>query len=262
MATQVAEKQPQQQFLFLPSATKFSTKPDNNLRRAINRHVQRHYTKRRRTESPIDSSAGSRRKQNVTPPVREISLAVDRQQVPNEAVDEIVRQTSSIATSTALVKATSRPRPQTYLDTSRMDPFSTSAVSLNETTAPIYNYYFSIIMPTVEPVHQEREEYNSWLFPLTLKEPALLYALLACMAYDLEEVSSNGFGPGRKRDMLDQRVQYKVWAIQALNRCLADPTVAMEASTLIAVHFLLWQEVSLSSTLCTIPLTTLSDVHR
>ena len=42
---------------------------------------------------------------------------------------------------------------------------------------------------------------------------------------------------------MDLRVQYKVLAIQALNKSLADQNTAMEASTLIAVHFLLWQEM-------------------
>lgn len=162
---------------------------------------------------------------------------------PSEDLDEDVvdtMETSSTAESMTLVAT---HQPQSYLDTSRMDPFSTSEVTITPSMAPIYNYYFSMIMPVVEPVHQEREEYNSWLVPLTMKEPALMYALLACMAYDLEEVSSNGFGPGRRRDMMSQRVQYKLFAIQALNRALTDSTTAMEASTLIAVHFLLWQEM-------------------
>jgi hypothetical protein len=137
-------------------------------------------------------------------------------------------------------------QPQTYLDSSRMDPFSTSQLTITLTLAPIYNRYFKNFMPTFEPLHQEREEYNSWLVPLTLKEPALLYALLACMVFDVEEVSSAtcNFGPDGTRSMLSQRVQYHVQAIQALNRSLSDPASALEASTLLAVHFLSWQEVS------------------
>jgi hypothetical protein len=99
-------------------------------------------------------------------------------------------------------------------------------------------------MPAVEPIPAEREEYNSWLVPLTMQEPALLYALLGCMAYDINETSTSGFGPARRRDMLDQRLQYKVRAIKALNQCLLSQEKASRPSTLIAVHFLLWQEVS------------------
>jgi hypothetical protein len=107
----------------------------------------------------------------------------------------------------------------------------------------IYMYYFSVIMPTVEPVAAERDEYNSWLMPLTQSEPALMYALVGCMAYDIHETSATGFGPVKYRDMLSLRTQYKVKAISALNQCLASHERAMLPSTIIAVHFLLWQEV-------------------
>lgn len=43
--------------------------------------------------------------------------------------------------------------------------------------------------------------------------------------------------------MTSERLQYKVKAIEALNESLADPTAAAEPSTLLAVHFLLWQEI-------------------
>lgn len=114
-------------------------------------------------------------------------------------------------------------------------------------------YYFTTIMPAVEPVQSEREEYNSWLVPLTASEPALMYALIGCMAYDIEQVSVVGFGPNSRRNLTQERVHYRIKAIQALNEALADPKKAASPSTLIAVHFLLWQEVCFKLSVSSFP---------
>lgn len=98
-------------------------------------------------------------------------------------------------------------------------------------------------MPAVEPIQSEREDYNSWILPLAISEPALMYSMLATMAYDIEQASDTGFGPIAKRSRVSERVQYKIKAVQSLNHQLADEKLAAKPSTLIAVHFLLWQEI-------------------
>ena len=75
---------------------------------------------------------------------------------------------------TAVAVAAPVFQPQTYLDSSRMDPFLTSQLTITPAVAPIYNRYFINIMSVFEPLHQEREEYNSWLVPLTLKDMSLV----------------------------------------------------------------------------------------
>ena len=205
----IATREPSE-FLFLPTnQNKTSRKPDAQLRQAINRHVQ-HHVKRQRRNHPLPSrcktiGVGSDR-QSITPSgekhraeavLQYITSAPATTADDEEDVIDIDAPTSTpVEEKMAIIIAQIEGRPRSYLDTSRIDPFSSSPVTNTPVMAPIYNYYFSMVMPVVEPVHQEREEYNSWLVPLTLANPALLYALLACMAYDLEEISSNGFGPG------------------------------------------------------------------
>jgi hypothetical protein len=134
------------------------------------------------------------------------------------------------------------PSIRSYLDSCRLDPFHSSKISMTPQMEDVFIYYFCVIMPAVEPVQAEREEYNQWLVPLTVSEPALFFALVGCMAYDIEQASVTGFGTTSRKNMATERVRYKIRAIQALNKCLADPKTAAKPSTLIAVHFLLWQE--------------------
>lgn len=135
------------------------------------------------------------------------------------------------------------PSIRSYLDSSRVDPLRSGKVNMSPQMESVFMYYFTVIMPAVEPVLAEREGYNKWLVPLSLEEPALLYSLIGCMAYDIEQASVTGFGPSSRRNMLTERVQYRISAIQALNECLADPKTARKPSTLMAAHFLLWQDV-------------------
>jgi len=107
-------------------------------------------------------------------------------------------------------------------------------------------HYFTVLLPVIEPIQAEREEYNKWMVPLAIKEPALLYALIACMAHDIEQASTTGFGPNSRRNMTLERTMYRINAIRALNECLKEPESALKPSTLLAVHFLLWQEVRCS----------------
>lgn len=135
------------------------------------------------------------------------------------------------------------PSVRAYLNSYRMDPFSTSKVDMTPQMDTVFMYYFTTIMPVVEPVQAEREEYHQWLVPMAMTEPALMYAIVGCMAYDIEQASAVGFGPPSRRNMTTQRVSYRIRAIQALNERLSDSDRAIEPSTLMAVHFLLWQEI-------------------
>ena len=114
---------------------------------------------------------------------------------------------------------------------------------MNPEMQSIFKWYFSVILPVVEPTQSERDDYSRWAVPLFSSEPALLYSLLTCMAHDMEQASVVGFGPPARRNMTTERLHYRVKAIEALNECLADPKLAVKPSTLLAVHFLLWQEV-------------------
>ena len=42
--------------------------------------------------------------------------------------------------------------------------------------------------------------------------------------------------------------EYRLKAIQLVNECLADGEEALDASTITAIHYLLWQEVGLTCT--------------
>jgi hypothetical protein len=134
----------------------------------------------------------------------------------------------------------------TYLDSGRVDPFDTGKIPMTLQMQSVFMWYFNVILPVVEPTQVERDDYSRWAVPLFGQEPALLFALLTCMAHDMEQSTVAGFGPPTRRNMTSERLQYKVKAIEALNESLADPEAAVKPSTLLAVHFLLWQEVCTS----------------
>lgn len=235
-------------FLFLPPTFQESVVSDKDIRWAINHHAQS-VAARRRKKAYVSRSGRPRllRPNEVQvatqTPLEEVA-ASNKDAKPYEEVTRNARRQSE----KDIVPRKAAQSPQSYLDTSRLDPFSTRHNHITPQMQSIYMYYFNDIMPTVEPIAAEREEYHSWLVPLTLSEPALLYALVGCMAYDIEESSSNGFGPAKQRNMLSVRTQYKIEAIRALNRCLVNPDTALLPSTLVTVHFLLWQEVSICPT--------------
>ena len=133
---------------------------------------------------------------------------------------------------------------RSYLDSSQADPFSTGTVPMTAEMQSVFMWYFNVILPVVEPTQSEREDYSRWAVPLLSTEPALLYSLLTCMAHDIEQATVVGFGPSSRRNMTEQRLQYRVRAIKELNVALANSEAAVKPSTLLAVHFLLWQEVS------------------
>ena len=135
------------------------------------------------------------------------------------------------------------PSVRSYLDSLRIDPFRTGSVSLTPQMEGVLMHYFTVLLPVIEPTQAEREDYSQWMVPLAVEEPALLYALVACMAHDVEQASVSGFGPNSRRNATLERTMYRIKAIQALNECLTDPKSAAKPSTLLAVHFLLWQEV-------------------
>jgi hypothetical protein len=127
-----------------------------------------------------------------------------------------------------------------------MDPFGSGMVPMTPQMESIFMHYATVLLPVIEPIQAERDEFHRWLVPLTVNEPALLYSLTACFAYDIEMGSVYGFGPTSRKNMTSERVGYRLMAIQALNQCLSDPEQAAKPSTLLAVHYLLWHEVSLT----------------
>jgi hypothetical protein len=135
------------------------------------------------------------------------------------------------------------PSPLTFLDSSKIDQFETGTISMNPEMQSIFRWYFTVVLPVVEPTQSERDDYSRWAVPLMNTEPALLLSMLTCMAYDIEQTSAIGFGHHAKIPMTTDRLQYRVKAVEALNESLADPKLAAKPSTLLAVHFLLWQEV-------------------
>lgn len=135
-------------------------------------------------------------------------------------------------------------RLNTGIDQQRIDPFQSCALSMTPQMQPAFVYYFSTIMPVVEPTFREREEYQRWLMPLIMSEVALHYALIACMTRDIEQASVTSFGMVTRKPLYIERQQYNLRALRALNECLSDPVRAAQPAVLMAVHFLLWQEVS------------------
>jgi hypothetical protein len=135
------------------------------------------------------------------------------------------------------------PSVRTYLDTRKLDPFSSGKAPMTPQMESIFMHYMTVLLPVIEPIQSERDEFHRWLVPLTVTEPALLYSLSACFAYDMEMGSVYGFGPTARKNMTQERVLYRIRAIQALNECLADREGAQKPSTLLAVHYLLWHEI-------------------
>lgn len=172
--------------------------------------------------------------------------------------DDEWQPSTSVATG---VDATTDDRAisvRTYLDTSNADPFHTGVVPMSQEMHSVFMWYFNVILPVVEPMPSEREDYSRWAVPLISTEPALLYSLLACMAHDMEQATVVGFGPPTRRSMTAERLHYRIRAVQELNAALADAKAALKPSTLLAVHFLLWQEVMSASSCRHLSMLTLS----
>ncbi len=237
------EQSPPMNLLWIPhsgSATTEETKPDH---REINRRAQQNAFMKRKLARQQEFP-----RKKLVPPTRVSADLVRREADTPEPVVGIQRwpQSTSLTSTINPSQDYHAPSVRIYLDSLKLNPFRSGKVSMTPEMENIIMYYFTVIMPAVEPVQAEREDYNSWLVPLTASEPALLYALIGCMAYDMEQVSVVGFGPNSRLNLTQERVHYRIKAIQALNEALADPKTAAKPSTLVAVHFLLWQEVRLS----------------
>jgi hypothetical protein len=164
----------------------------------------------------------------------------------SETKSEHWQPSTAVATGVDIASTDRALSVRTYLDTSAADPFQTGLIPMNNEMHSVFMWYFNVILPVVEPMPSEREDYSRWAVPLLSTEPALMYSLLACMAHDMEQATVVGFGPPTRRNMTAERLHYRVRAVQELNAALADKKAALKPSTLLAVHFLLWQEVSCS----------------
>lgn len=236
-STQAANLGIQMNLLFVTqSSNKKSKKETEKDRREINRRAQQNaFLKRKQARKEASAQ--------IPQPIPSRTLGWGGEKTKQTPSEQLWPQSSSLTNTFNPSPDYDAPSVRSYLDSSRLDPFNQGRVKMSPQMESIFMYYFTVIMPAVEPVLAEREGYNQWLVPLSLENPALLYSLIGCMAYDIEQASVTGFGPTSRRNMVTERVQYRIHAIQALNECLADPKTARKPSTLVAVHFLLWQEV-------------------
>lgn len=219
--------------------------PTKEAQQAINYQAQKNaFAKRKQARQ-----RAAARKRQVTPPqlfgpVRHREEQEDAGTPSNEPAWP---STTSLTTAVIPLQHFQSHAARTYLDSSQVDQFQTGSVTMTPEMESIFKWYFHVILPVVEPTQSERDDYSRWAIPLFQAEPALLFSLLTCMAHDIEQSSVAGFGPSARRNMTTERLQYRAKAIAELNDCLADSTLAAKPSTLLAVHFLLWQEVGHSS---------------
>ncbi len=230
--------------LFITHSGSSST-PTKEAQQAINYQAQKNaFAKRRQARQ-----RAATRKRHETPPqlfgpVRHQEEQEDAKTPSNE---QTWLSTTSLTSAVIPLQHFQSPSARTFLDSSRVDQFQTGSVTMTPEMESIFKWYFHVILPVVEPTQVERDDYSRWAIPLFQAEPALLFSLLTCMAHDIEQSSVAGFGPPARRNMTTERLQYRAKAIAELNDCLAEPTLASKPSTLLAVHFLLWQEVCLTS---------------
>jgi len=205
-------------------------------RRIVSTHIGKYHRNRSKPSGPSGNKASNVEDQRKTVPVRPLNKI-------GQTTDEVEAQSQVTALTMNTQFTLPSQRINMQMDSHRLDPFQTSVVLMTPQMEPVFMYYFNTIMPVVEPALKERDEYQQWLFPLAMSEAALLYALVGCMAHDIEQVSATGSGISTRRPMYVERSQYKLRATRALNDCLSDPSQAVKPSTMMAVHFLLWQEV-------------------
>ena len=145
----------------------------------------------------------------------------------------------SLASSTALSSLFNSSVNKT-ISPSPWDPFQTGKILLTPHMESVLMHYFTVILPAVEPMRPEHEEFSKWAVPLTNAKPAMTYALLSCMAYDMEQSAIVRFQSPQRSNLV---AEYRIKAIQLVNECLADNENAIDPSTITAIHYLLWQEV-------------------
>lgn len=119
------------------------------------------------------------------------------------------------------------------------DPFHTGKVTITPHMERVLSHYFTVILPAVEPMRAESEEFKSWAVPLVHAKPAMLYAILGSMGQDMEQSSSLALRSPLRSNIV---AEYRLRALEIINECLADTQMAMDPSTLTAIHYLLWQE--------------------
>jgi hypothetical protein len=227
--TEAAAVQPP--LVFVNSNSKFSATRSN--RHIVATHIGKYHRNRSKPSQSRGNHMDRTTSRTRTPSIR-----------TSTDVAQMVNEDNSTLPHTRYPLPPARHNMNLLLEPHRLDPFHTTSVFVTPQMEPIFMYYFKTIMPVVEPVLGERNLYQQWLFPFTMAEPALFYAILACMAHDIEQASGPGFGFPTRRTLYAEYSQYKLRATRALNERLADPRKAADSSTLMAVHFLLWEEVS------------------
>jgi hypothetical protein len=216
-------------------------------RRIVATHIGKYHRNRSKPARLLADGIKSeiivnRQRKRIAPKVSPSLELNDNEAKSSEGVEE---QEQAATSTTSLRPLYNLPRiivpPQ--IECHRLDPFHTGTVHLTVEMEPVFMYYLSTIMPVVEPAPTERTEYQQWLVPLAMPDSALMYALLRCMALDIEQASVTNLGISTRKSIYPDRFQYKPQATRALNESLADPIQAAKPSTMMAVHFWLWQEV-------------------
>lgn len=139
------------------------------------------------------------------------------------------------------------PSVRTHLDTAKIDPFNNGTTPMTPHMERVLSHYLTVLLPVIEPTMSERDDYTRWMLPLAAREPVLLYSLMFCMSRDLDLAFDDGFGRSRKQISAVENAKYGNNALAALQECLKSPETALRPSTIFAVHFLLWQEVCVST---------------
>lgn len=216
-------------------------------RHLVSRHIGKYHRNRSKPSKPLSNgtiggSIASHPGRRIAPKASPSVEQGEFQAAVSTSLREQPQPNSSIAGHRSLYRlpplnASSQINPQ------RLDPFQSTVIPLTAEMEPVFMYYLNTIMPVVEPAPVERAEYQQWIVPLAMSDTALLYALLRCMALDIEQATVTNLGSSSRKFVYPDQFQYKTLATRALNESLANPIQAAKPSTMMAVHFWLWQEV-------------------
>lgn len=206
-------------------------------KRDIKRHAQANASIKRKQERQRKlQPAGGRLFKPFTRPDEHHALPQLRQQA-------LSLKTAFTGTSESLLSSQMIPNVRSYLDSAKIDPFNNSTTPMTPHMERVLNHYLSVLLPVIEPTMSERDDYTRWMLPLAAREPVLLYSLIFCMSRDLDLAFDDGFGRSRRQALTLESAKYKTNAFTALQECLNSTETALRPSTILAVHFLLWQEV-------------------
>ncbi|KPI36091.1 uncharacterized protein AB675_1614 [Cyphellophora attinorum] len=186
----------------------------------INRHAQRNAQSRKeaRHRRPLPARPAMERVLHVLKP--------EAEEKAEDAPKPLSTKQLALTQPTENVDDVHATSLRNVLDCRRLDPFSSGRTPMTPHMESIFVHFANVLLPVIEPIQSERDDFHKWLVPATMAEPALLYALTACFAYDIEMGSAYGFGPTARKSWTTERVMYRIKAIQALNECLADETNA------------------------------------